>query len=82
LTSLVTQKSIRCNKPTLRNKEWGVHVSTYWYCCPLLTFRRRNFLLNFSTPVFKMWIIQEPKEVALWNKRHFEEEKTESVQHV
>jgi len=20
-----------------------------------------------------MWIIQEPKKVALWNKRHFEE---------
>ena len=49
---------------------------------PTLTFRRRNFLLNFSTPVFKMWIIQEPKKVAFWNKRHFEEEKTESVQHV
>jgi hypothetical protein len=29
-----------------------------------------------------MWIIQEPKNVALWNKQHFEEEKTESVQHV
>jgi hypothetical protein len=29
-----------------------------------------------------MWIIQEPKKVALWNKRQFEEEKTESVQHV
>ena len=26
--------------------------------------------------------IQEPKKVALWNKRHFEEEKTESVQNV
>jgi hypothetical protein len=22
-----------------------------------------------------MWIIQEPKKVALWYKRHFEEEK-------
>jgi len=22
-----------------------------------------------------MWIIQEPKKVALWNKRHFEGEK-------
>ena len=32
--------------------------------------------------VFKMWIIQEPKKVALWNKRHFEEEKTEIMQHV
>ena len=26
-------------------------------------------------PVCKMWIIQEPKKVALWNKRHFEEKK-------
>jgi hypothetical protein len=46
------------------------------------TFWSRNFLLNFSTPCNKMWIIQEPKKVALLNKRHFEEEKTESVQHV
>jgi hypothetical protein len=29
-----------------------------------------------------MWIIQEPKKVALWNKRHFEGNKSESVQHV
>ena len=29
-----------------------------------------------------MWIIQEPKKVALWNKLHFEEEKTEIMQHV
>jgi hypothetical protein len=29
-----------------------------------------------------MRIMQEPKKVALWNKRHFEVEKTESVQHV
>ena len=31
----------------------------------LLTFWRRNFLQNFSTPVFKMWKLQEPKKVAL-----------------
>jgi hypothetical protein len=24
-------------------------------------------------PVFKMWIIQEPNEVELWNKWHFVE---------
>jgi hypothetical protein len=24
-----------------------------------------------------MWIIQEPNKVALWNKRHFEGEKTD-----
>ena len=40
-----------------------------------LTFWRRIFFSNFSTPVFKMWIIQKPNKVALWNKRHFEEKK-------
>jgi hypothetical protein len=29
-----------------------------------------------------MWIIQEPNNVALWNNRHFEERKTEIMQHV
>jgi hypothetical protein len=34
-------------------------------------------------PVYKILIIQEPKKVALWKKRHFEErKKTDSVQHV
>ena len=40
------------------------------------------FFSNFSTPVFKMWVIQKPNKVALWNKRHFEEEKMEIIQHV
>jgi hypothetical protein len=31
--------------------------------------------------VCKMWIIQETKKLALWNKRYFEKKK-ESVQHV
>ena len=38
--------------------------------------------LNFSTPVYKMWIIQEPNKLVLWNKLHFEEKKTESIEHV
>ena len=33
------------------------------------------FFSHFSTPVFKMWLIQKPNKVALWNKRHFEEKK-------
>jgi hypothetical protein len=40
------------------------------------------FFYILAHPVYKMWIIQEPKNVALWNTRRFEEEKTESVQHV
>ena len=37
---------------------------------------------EFPFKFFKMWIIQEPKKVALRNKRHFEEKKTEITQHV
>ena len=40
------------------------------------------FFFNFGTPVYKMWIIQEPNKLALWNKLHFEKKKTESIEHV
>ena len=47
-----------------------------------LTFWRRNyFFLILAHPVYKMWIIQEPNSLELWNKLHFEEEKTESIYH-
>ena len=29
-----------------------------------------------------MWIKQEPNKLDLWNKLHFEEEKTEIIHHV
>ena len=45
-----------------------------------LTFWRRNYFL--AHPVYKMWIIQELNMLELWNKLHFEEEKTESIYHV
>ena len=42
-----------------------------------------GIFFNFSTPVYKMWIIQEPNTSELWNKLHFEEgEKTDSIYHV
>ena len=40
------------------------------------------FFLILAHSIYKMWKTQESKKVALWNKRHFEEKKTESVQHV
>jgi len=40
------------------------------------------FVLNFSTPVYKMWITQEPNTLELWNKLQFEKESTESIYHV
>ena len=46
----------------------------------VLTFWRRNyFFLILAQPVYKMWIIQEPNTIELWNKLHFEEEKTEFI---
>ena len=35
------------------------------------------FFLILAHSVYKMWITQEPKKVALWNKRHFEERERE-----
>jgi len=46
---------------------------------PTLTFWRRNYFLILAPPVYKMWIIQEPNMLDLWNKLHYEEEKTESI---
>ena len=40
------------------------------------------FFLVLAHPVYKMWIIQEPNKIELWNKLHFEEEKMESIHHV
>ena len=37
------------------------------------------FFLILAHRVYKMWIIQEPNTLELWDKLHFEEEKTESV---
>ena len=56
---------------------WIVYMVTH------LTFWRRIFFSQISAhPVFKMWVIQKPNKVALWNKRHFEEKKMEIIQHV
>ena len=35
----------------------------------------QDFFLILAHPVYKMWIIQEPNMLELWNKLHFEEEK-------
>ena len=40
------------------------------------------FFLILEHPVYKMWIKQEPNTLDLWNKLHFEEEKTESIYRV
>ena len=52
-----------------RDPNYGQPEPQYWFL--YLTFWRRIFF--FSN--FKMWVIQKPNKVALWNKRHFEGKK-------
>ena len=40
------------------------------------------FFLVLAHPLYKMRIIQETNKIELWNKLHFEEEKTESIHHI
>ena len=49
---------------------------------PLTFWRQIFFFQILAHPVFKMWVIQKPNKVALWNKRHFEERKMEIIHHV
>ena len=62
---------------------WGFHYST-----TIISLNSFNLLATeliffyFSTPVYKMLIIREPNTLELWNKLHFEVEKTESIYHV
>jgi len=54
-------------------------AGTVWYITLL---DPELFFLVLAHPVYKMWIIQEPNTIELWNKLHFEEENTESIDHV
>ena len=52
----------------------------YFAHCSCLTFWRRNyFCCILAHPVYKMWIIQEPNTLELWNILHFEEKKKRRV---
>ena len=41
-----------------------------------------DFFQILAHRVFKMWVIQKPNKLALWNKRQFEEKKMKIIQHV
>jgi len=49
----------------------GTHCVFCWVGTEVFTLWRRNYFLNFCTPVYKMWKIQEPNKLALWNQLHF-----------
>ena len=79
--SLIPRK---IKRDIITNVHTSISVFMYstGYSCQILTFWRRNYFFNLSTPVYKMWIIQEPNKLELWNKLHFKEKKTESIHHV
>ena len=54
--------------------------SGYGMCFNLLA--PELFFLVLAHTVYKMWIIQEPNTLELWNKLYFEEKETESIYHV
>ena len=56
--------NFRCSHKTL-SSTCNPEYTTLSKRTAYLTLWRRNSLLNFSTPVFKMQIIQEPKKAAL-----------------
>jgi hypothetical protein len=74
-----------CQLVKILNWGWG-GARTYMHgaqrCHTVFNPLVPEFFFYISTPVCKIWIIQEPKKVALWNKRHFEEKRMENVQHV
>ena len=44
-----------------------------YVCMSYLNLLATDFFFQIlAHPVFKMWVIQKPNKVALWNKRHFE----------
>ena len=56
---------------------------TQWFATAgILIFWHGIIFLILAHPVYKMWIIQEPNTLELWNKLHFEEKETESIYHV
>jgi len=70
------------DKPRVWN---SVNFATWFFCTvnKMLDFWRRNyFFLILAHPVYKMWTIQEPNTLELWNKLHYEEKETESIHHV
>ena len=59
-----------------------IKISKQWNKQFLNLLAPELFFLILAHFIYKMWIKQEPNMLELWNKLHFEEEKTESIYHV
>jgi len=69
---------LRCDKTSLKTRIWQISAMTQFsLACLINLLAPELFFL-----IYKLWIIQEPNTLELWNKLHFEEKKTESIYHV
>jgi hypothetical protein len=59
-------------------KNCCIRLVIYLNCTMMHVLTNLKFYIYIlAHPVYKMWIIHEPKMAALWNKRHFEEKNGE-----
>jgi len=62
----------KCQDNKLKN--CCIRLVIYSNCAMMYGLTNLKFYISISAhPVCKIWIIQEQKKVAFWNKRHFEE---------
>ena len=71
-------------RPHVLQNKWTTNVADLLFEANYLInlLAPKLFFLILAHPVYKMWITQEPNKLELWNKQHFEEQKTESTYHV
>jgi hypothetical protein len=59
-----------------KTKNCCIRLIIYLNCTMIHKLTNLKYYIQIlAHPVRKMWIIHEPKKVALWNKRHFEEKR-------
>jgi len=90
ISTVAVVQRISINWPAKRCVCGNTKASTCPYCLPFAKLNLLNgvpgyenlfnllapkFFLILAHPVYKMWIIQEPNTLELWNKMHFEEKK-------
>jgi hypothetical protein len=88
--TLPAQSETCCTISIISSPEAVYFIKLFYFIHKMFTFHIKD-ALKFNLlalesgisilahPVCKMWIIQEPKKVAIWNKWHFEEKKKRSV---
>ena len=62
--------------------EWEENYQKIFMWFNLLAPELLFFFIILAHSLYKMWIKQEPNTLELWNKLHFEGEKTEGIYHV